>query len=245
MKSTAELKYDAKQMLKGRWGKAILLNLIPTLIGLALVLVILIPIIILLVGISAANPDFWSNIGNSAGSSTSTSGNFDFSSGGGGIIGAIIGALFSSGISWTYLDLLRGHRNDIAPGPDAFRAFRGAFIGGVIALAVLITIFTGLWSLLFVIPGIVKSYSYSQSYFIYYDLLSETGQAPRVLDTITASRRLMNGNKGRLFWLDLTFIGWHLLALLTLGIGYLWLNPYISATKAAFYDDLSKNTPVL
>ncbi len=61
------------------------------------------------------------------------------------------------------------------------------------------------------------------------------------MDTITASRRLMKGQKGRLFWLDLSFIGWHILAILTIGIGYLWLNPYISATKAAFYEDLQNN----
>ena len=48
----------------------------------------------------------------------------------------------------------------------------------------------------------------------------------------------MDGHKGRLFWLDLTFIGWYFLVALTLGIAYLWVAPYISATKAAFYEDL-------
>lgn len=111
----------------------------------------------------------------------------------------------------------------------------------MIGLAVLISIFTTLWGLLLVIPGIIKSYSYSQSYFIYYDIVQETGQTPKVLDTITASRKLMDGYKGKLFWLDLSFIGWHILALATAGIGYLWLSPYISATKAAFYEQLPKD----
>lgn len=62
-----------------------------------------------------------------------------------------------------------------------------------------------------------------------------------MLDTITASRHLMIGHKGRLFWLDLTFIGWYLLTALTAGIAYLWVAPYISATKAAFYEDLQRN----
>lgn len=114
------------------------------------------------------------------------------------------------------------------------------FIGGIILLALLTAIFTTLWALLLVIPGIIKSYSYSQSYFIYYDIVTDTGEKPGVLDTITASRKLMDGYKGKLFWLDLTFIGWHILSMLTLGIGYLWLNPYISATKAAFYNELPK-----
>ena len=102
------------------------------------------------------------------------------------------------------------------------------------------SIFTFLWSLLFIIPGIVKSYAYSQAYYIYYDTYQTTGQTPGYLDTITASRRIMDGHKGQLFWLDLSFIGWHLLAVLTLGIGYLWLSPYIAATKAAFYEELPK-----
>jgi uncharacterized membrane protein len=111
----------------------------------------------------------------------------------------------------------------------------------VILLALLTSIFTSLWTLLFIIPGIVKAYAYSQSYFIYYDQIQQTGEKPKVLDTITASRRLMDGHKGRLFWLDVTFIGWYLVTALTLGIAYLWLAPYISATKAAFYEDLQQN----
>ena len=50
----------------------------------------------------------------------------------------------------------------------------------------------------------------------------------------------MKGYKGQLFILDLSFIGWHILAIMTAGIGYLWLTPYISTTKAAFYDNLPK-----
>ncbi|EGP5615542.1 integral membrane protein [Enterococcus faecium EnGen0192] len=226
MQSSAELKRQAKESLKGRWGQAVLLNLIPTLIGIAAILLIMIPIILFATTIYD---------GSASVSDATTSG------GGGGIISSIISALFMSGISWTYLDILRGQKDQIEPFKDAFRGFKGLFIGGVIGLAVLISIFTTLWGLLLVIPGIIKSYSYSQSYFIYYDIVQETGQTPKVLDTITASRKLMDGYKGQLFWLDLSFIGWHILALATAGIGYLWLSPYISATKAAFYEQLPKD----
>ncbi|EGV7877068.1 DUF975 family protein [Enterococcus faecium] len=226
MQSSAELKRQAKESLKGRWGQAVLLNLIPTLIGIATILLIMIPIILFATTIYD---------GSASVSEATTSG------GGGGIISSIISALFMSGISWTYLDILRGQKDQIEPFKDAFRGFKGLFIGGVISLAVLISIFTTLWGLLLVIPGIIKSYSYSQSYFIYYDIVQETGQTPKVLDTITASRKLMDGYKGQLFWLDLSFIGWHILALATAGIGYLWLSPYISATKAAFYEQLPKD----
>lgn len=231
MQSSAELKRQAKESLKGRWGQAVLLNLIPTLIGIATILLIMIPIILFATTIYD---------GSASVSEATTSGGGS-SGGGGGIISSIISALFMSGISWTYLDILRGQKDQIEPFKDAFRGFKGLFIGGVISLAVLISIFTTLWGLLLVIPGIIKSYSYSQSYFIYYDIVQETGQTPKVLDTITASRKLMDGYKGQLFWLDLSFIGWHILALATAGIGYLWLSPYISATKAAFYEQSPKD----
>ena len=118
---------------------------------------------------------------------------------------------------------------------------KGLFIGGVIGLAVLISIFTTLWGLLLVIPGIIKSYSYSQSYFIYYDIVQETGQTPKVLDTITASRKLMDGYKGQLFWLDL-FI--YRLAYLSISNCWYWLSmaqPIHFQTKAAFYEQLPKD----
>lgn len=232
MLSSKELKQQAKDSLKGRWGQAVLLNLIPTLITIALIIIIAIPTALLFAhsyNDPAAIQDMTNNTNGGATSS------------GGSIVSGIISALFMSGISWTYLDILRGTKSTIEPFKDAFRGFTGLFLGGVILLAILISIFTTLWALLFVIPGIIKSYSYSQSYFIYYDVITETGEKPGVLNTITASRKLMDGYKGKLFWLDLSFIGWHILAMLTAGIGYLWLNPYITATKAAFYEQLPKN----
>ncbi len=232
MLSSKELKQQAKDSLKKRWGQAVLLNLVPTLITIALIMIIAIPTALLFAhsyNDPAAVQDMANNTNGGAASS------------GGGIVSGIISALFMSGISWTYLDILRGTKSTIEPFKDAFRGFTGLFLGGVILLAILISIFTTLWALLFVIPGIIKSYSYSQSYFIYYDVITETGEKPSVLNTITASRKLMDGYKGKLFWLDLSFIGWHILAMLTAGIGYLWLNPYITATKAAFYEQLPKN----
>ncbi|MDT2828587.1 MAG: DUF975 family protein [Enterococcus viikkiensis] len=231
MKTTAELKAEAKQALKGRWGQAVLLNLIPTLLGLAVLFFVLLSGMIVYVlhgsgdGMISSVSDYQQNYSNGVGAN---------------LVSSIVSALFMSGISWTYLDLLRGEKTEIEPFKDAFRGFQGVFIAGVILLALLTNIFSTLWALLLIIPGIVKTYSYSQSYFLYYDQIKQTGEKPKVLETITASRRLMSGHKGRLFWLDVTFIGWHILALITFGIGYLWLTPYITATKAAFYKDLSK-----
>lgn len=229
MKTTAELKAETKAALKGQWGQAVILNLIPTLLTVAVMFFVVLSGVI------------WFFIHGSGGDMITSVADYhqnNASGGGTSLVTMIISALFMSGISWTYLDLLRGERTQIEPLKDAFRGFQGVFIGGVILLALLTNIFTTLWTFLFVIPGIVKAYAYSQSYFIYYDQIQQTGEKPKVLDTITASRRLMDGHKGRLFWLDLTFIGWYFLVALTLGIAYLWVAPYISATKAAFYEDL-------
>ena len=57
-------------------------------------------------------------------------------------------------------------------------------------------------------------------------------------EAISASKQMMDGHKGRLFWLDLTFIGWSILSALTFNLGYLFLNPYMNAAHAAFYRDL-------
>jgi uncharacterized membrane protein len=60
-------------------------------------------------------------------------------------------------------------------------------------------------------------------------------------EAITKSRQMMAGYKGKLFGLYLSFIGWMLLCFLSLGIGFLWLYPYISLSVANFYEDLKRN----
>jgi len=94
-------------------------------------------------------------------------------------------------------------------------------------------LFTVLWSLLFVIPGIVKGLSYSMTPFILMDHPELTAK-----QAIRRSMVLMDGHKGELFILGLTFIGWDILNVFTLGIGSFWLNPYKNAAHAAFYRQL-------
>ncbi|WP_414841027.1 DUF975 family protein [Enterococcus saccharolyticus] len=231
MKTNAELKMEAKQMLQGRWKESVLMCVIPTLIAILSVIVIA----ILMIPVLVITQDFPSYVD---GSMTSTG---DSSGGsGGGFVSGLIGTYFTVAIGWTFLDVFRGRKVMIEPFRDIFRSFRSPYALSVLVVYLLTTIFTTLWSLLLVIPGIIKYYSYSQAYMIYYDTFEETGERPGYLNTITASRRLMDGYKGQLFLLDLSFIGWHLLAIATLGIGYLWLTPYIEATKAAFYNNLPK-----
>ena len=92
-------------------------------------------------------------------------------------------------------------------------------------------IFIGLWSLLFVIPGLVKVYSYRLTPYI---LAENPSMASR--DAISLSRKMMNGQKWRAFMLDLSFIGWQFLAALTCGlVGIFYSFPYQCATNAEFY----------
>lgn len=94
-------------------------------------------------------------------------------------------------------------------------------------------LYTFLWCLLLVIPGIIKSFGYAMTPFILEDHPELTAS-----QAIRRSQELMDGHKGELFVLGLTFIGWELLNALTLGIGSLWLNPYKNAAYAAFYREL-------
>ena len=100
-------------------------------------------------------------------------------------------------------------------------------------LGLMETIFIFLWSCLFVIPGIVKSYSYSMAFYIQQDNPEYDWN-----QCITESRKLMDGKKAQLFLLDLSFIGWILLSILTCGLGLLWVQPYMEAAHAAFYEDI-------
>ena len=113
---------------------------------------------------------------------------------------------------------------------DMFRGFQDDF-GGTFLIGLMTWLFTFLWSLLLVIPGIVKCYSYSMAYYVKLDH-SEYGWKA----CIDESRRLMNGHKFEKFVLDLSFIGWIIVGSLCLGVGTLWVTPYMAATDAHFYE---------
>lgn len=89
-----------------------------------------------------------------------------------------------------------------------------------------------LWTLLFIIPGLIKSYSYRMVPYILSD-----NEDMSATEAITKSREIMNGNKWRAFVLDLSFIGWVFLSCITLGlVGIFYVAPYISATEAELYE---------
>lgn len=97
----------------------------------------------------------------------------------------------------------------------------------------LMGLFIALWTLLLIIPGIIKTFSYAMTPYI----LNEYPSVG-VNDSIDISRKMMKGHKLDLFLLELSFIGWGILCILTLGIGFLWLVPYMQTSLSIFYEDV-------
>ena len=128
------------------------------------------------------------------------------------------------GLSSLFLKQARDRKTmDIVGLFGGFNDFGQTFLLGFLS-----TLFISLWSLLFVIPGIVKTYSYSMIYYIKADHPEYDWK-----QCIDESRRIMNGHKMDLFLLQLSFIGWHILSVFTLGILEIWILPWqkISETK--------------
>jgi uncharacterized membrane protein len=97
-------------------------------------------------------------------------------------------------------------------------------------------LFIVLWLLLLIIPGIIAAISYSMTFYILAD-----DKSIKPMEAIDKSKKMMDGYKWKYFFLCLRFFGWALLCILTLGIGFLWLIPYINVSIAKFYDDVKEN----
>ena len=163
---------------------------------------------------------------------------------------AVLGAIATAGLVITIISLLikifltnplqvgcyHFFRNNVATTGATLNDLKEGFgdYGRVFITLFLRDLFLVLWSLLFFIPGIVKSYSYRLVPYLLKDHpeLSAT-------EAITRSRQMMNGHKWQAFTLDLSFIGWYLLGILTLGaVTIFWANPYHDNAAAALYLDL-------
>jgi uncharacterized membrane protein len=112
---------------------------------------------------------------------------------------------------------------------EIFCGFTENFVQSLL-LSLMTGIFTFLWSLLFVFPGIVKSYSYSMAMFIMQDDPSKDWE-----ECLDESKEMMKGHKWQLFCLDLSFIGWALLGFLCCCVGILFVYPYQFTARANFY----------
>jgi len=107
--------------------------------------------------------------------------------------------------------------------------------GRVLGISLLRAVFIFLWALLLIVPGIIKSYAYAMTAYIAEDH-PELG--PK--ECIDQSQAMMQGHKMDLFILDLSYIGWILLGILSLGIGFLWIGPWMDMAHARFYEELKQ-----
>ena len=146
------------------------------------------------------------------------------------LVGLLVVCPLEFGFMLCFLRLVRGEDSSEMVG-DQFDVFNkyGRYLGG----SLLVTLYTLLWMLLFIIPGIVKGYAYAMTPYVMNDRPDLDAD-----DCIHESRMMMKGYKWKLFCLDLSFIGWGILCIFTLGIGLLWLQPYIEASHAKFYEEL-------
>lgn len=103
--------------------------------------------------------------------------------------------------------------------------------GKSLGLYIVMSIFIFLWCLLLIVPGIIAAFRYSMCFYILADN-PDIG----IMEALNESKRMMRGNKWKYFCLNLSFIGWGLLCICTVGIGFLWLTPYVETSVIAFYD---------
>lgn len=131
-----------------------------------------------------------------------------------------------------FLSVAAGNKPEVKDAFGGFSDFWAAF-----KVTFLTGLYTFLWSLLFVIPGIIKAFSYSMAMYV---LAENKGMSAR--ECIKASKAMTDGHKWELFVLDLSFFGWALLVTITFGIASIWVAPYIQATFANVYNELKPMT---
>ncbi|MGN8842870.1 DUF975 family protein [Niallia sp. HCP3S3_B10] len=206
-----QIKTEARQALRGSWGKGVFISFIYFFVSMVLTTIV---DILFSGGIHNWLYQEYSPVG-------SEFGNF------------IISLLYiplTVGIIWFYLGLVRTENPQVS---QIFSIYTNVALSvKLIGTNIMIGIFTFLWSLLFLIPGIIKGLAYSQTM-----LLLKDNPEFGIFEAITESRRRMDGYKWKYFLLGLSFIGWGLLCILSIGIGFLWLVPYVYTANATFYEN--------
>ncbi len=135
--------------------------------------------------------------------------------------------------SQTYMFMARTRGKEKFDIMDIAQGFTNGQFVRTTLLLLLQAAFLFLWSLLLVIPGIIKSYSYRLAFYVAADRPDLS-----VNECLAESARLMRGHKWRAFCMDLVMFLWSLVGSCVCGIGTLWVAPYREAAMANFYEDL-------
>lgn len=149
------------------------------------------------------------------------------------LAGLLVVCPLGFGYCLTFLQMIRGEVEGDTIVTRPFEFFNN--YGRVLGTSLLVWLFTLLWSLLFIVPGIVKGLSYAMTPYVMYD-----NPTMPVRECVRKSQQMMDGYKWKLFCLYLSFIGWILLGCITFGIGLLWVSPYMQASEAKFYQELKE-----
>uniref|UniRef100_UPI004055E2D4 DUF975 family protein n=1 Tax=Agathobacter sp. TaxID=2021311 RepID=UPI004055E2D4 len=237
MRLAADFRGIARDVLDGKWKIAVLVGLVATILG----------------AVEDMGPEVKINIDmSSANASFEFAGQTIFSTGGGlnsdigaflvggftyimiaalimGAVYFILGSIIKVGYAKFNLNLV--DRTD-GSFENLFAYF--SFWKTTAAARFLQSIYVLLWSLLFIVPGIIASYSYAMTEYVLADHPELSAS-----EALSRSKQMMDGNKWRLFCLQFSFIGWDILCAFTLGIGNLWLTPYKQAATAVFYREVS------
>ena len=237
MKYAADFRELARNALRGKWGMAVIVGLVAALLG----------------GTGSEGPNVNLNVeGGQANLNFEVAGQTLFSTGGdvssgiggllvGGAVYVLLAALVFAaihlflgsvvGVGYSRFNLELVDHND-AGFEQLFQYF--PYWKNAVCTRLLKGVYVFLWSLLFIVPGIIASYSYAMTEYILAEHPELTAN-----EALAASKEMMDGNKWRLFCLHFSFIGWSILCAFTMGIGNLWLNPYKNAATAAFYREIS------
>lgn len=210
--TSGDIKREAKLQLKGHWRSAIILSLLPLAFQM------------LFIGRNVSDP-FSRSVG------------ADFIN----IVLNLVQSFITLSVTFTFLDFIRGYESFIDPLNGALHAFRREYLKNLLLLQIIRFIRVFLWTLLFIIPGLIKGYAYSMSDYIYKDIVDRTGIQPTPRECMEESERLMKGHKMALFRLNVSFIGWLILSVMTFGIGLIWLVPYMNMSETLFYENIAGN----
>lgn len=208
MKTNTELRRQGREALAGRWGTFVAATLLYSIIS-------------FFVQAPAQLNDFARNV-------LMTSAGVGYTLIGTSVVVSLLILPLTFGYDTIFLRNLRSEPVGVEHMFDGFRDYGRIFVT-LLWQNILIT----LWTLLLIVPGIVKALAYALTPYILLD-----NPKLSTVEAIHLSREMMFGYKGKLFLLLLSFIGWGILCLFTCGIGVLWLLPYISSSLAAFYEDV-------
>jgi len=144
----------------------------------------------------------------------------------------LLAPAMSIGICLIYISMIHGVEPTVG---DIFKRINT--FGKALWLMIITGIFTMLWTYLLIIPGIIKGLSYSMGPYIMAEHPDWTAR-----QCLSESKRIMKGNVGKLFVLELSFILWALLGMITFGLAFIYVGPYMSATTANFYNAIKSRS---